>query len=108
MSRLSELSIRRNSNNQIQVGNSNQVQRQQNNATLPSMLGQNMQLMSGVRKGNNYYITVHGKSFNEIVKSFKIPIDIMESFYNENNEEDVNAVIAFALESLILQMRGGV
>ena len=115
MSRLSQLAIRRNNNsnaivqtnsNAIVQNNSNAIVQRNSNSSLPSMLGQNMQLMSGVRKGNNYYIAIHGNSFNEIKKSFKIPIEIMEQFYNNGETEDVNAVIAFALESLVMQMRG--
>jgi len=108
MSKLSELSIRnsiRNSN-EIQVRNSNEIQTNQRGSSLPSMLRQNMQLMSGVRKGDNYYIAIHGKSYNEIIKSFKIPISVLEQFYDINSEDDVNAVIAFALESLAMQMGG--
>jgi len=108
-SKLSQLAIRRgnNSNAIIQNNNSNAIIQRNSNSSLPSMLGQNMQLMSGVRKGDNYYIAIHGNSFNEIKKSFKIPIEVMEEFYNNGMEEDVNAVIAFALESLVMQMRGG-
>lgn len=77
-----------------------------NNSSLPSMLQQKSQLMSGVRKGDFYYIAIHGKSFMDIKKSFKIPIDEMEKHYNENSEDDINAVIAFALEALVSQMGG--
>lgn len=96
MSRLSELAIRPN----------NQVESSRRGSTLPGMLRQEMQLMSGVRKGDNYYIAIHGKSYNDIVKSFKIPVSVLEQFYSQENEDDVNAVIAFALEALVSQMGG--
>lgn len=57
-------------------------------------------LISGVKKGKNYYIAIHGKSYNDIKNVVKIKADIIENGDAEN-QEDIIAVISMALKDLI-------
>lgn len=72
--------------------------KEQEPPSLNDMLNEEFQLISGVRKGNNYYMVIHGETINDIRKYVKIPKHIIENEDGNGDVNDIASVIATALE----------